>query len=92
MRIVASWALPSSIITSFGPIPCSISLPLYRLQQWPHFRRPAELRKPMTKYGFETIGFYMEIIAVKNHGFKTMFFIGIFEEALKGLIRRIRAL
>ena len=26
-------------------------------------------------------------IARKNHGFKTMFFLGIFEEAPKGLIR-----
>ena len=35
---------------------------------------------------------YRDNLPVKNDGFKTMFFIGIFEEALMGLIRPSRTL
>ena len=35
--------------------------------------------------------FYRENLLVKNNGFKTIFVIGIFEEALKGLIRPLQA-
>ena len=45
------------------------------------------------KYGFKTMVFYMEIsLPAKKHGFKTMVFIGIFEEALKSLMRPFRVL
>ena len=36
--------------------------------------------------------FYREKLPVKSHGSKTRVFILIFEEALKGLIRTLRAL
>ena len=44
----------------------------------------AKLRKPMETYGFKTMVFYRENLPVKNNGFKTLFVIVIFEEALKG--------
>ena len=47
---------------------------------------------PYAKIGFQNHGSYRENVPVKNHGFKTMYFIGIFEEALKGqLLRQLLA-
>ena len=41
---------------------------------------------------FKTIVFYRENLPVKNHGFKTIVFIGTFEEALQGLVRPVGTL
>ena len=44
------------------------------------------------KQGFKSMFFYRANLPVKNPGFKIMFFVGIFEEALKSLIRPLGAL